>query len=111
VSITTKHLIKLMNPNLHKMTPGEILLEDYMKPMGLSQNGLAKALGVSPRRINEIIHDKREITLETSLRLGRFFKQSPRFWLNVQMECNVRRAERLIKRITREVRPFTTTSR
>jgi len=94
-----------MSSNLHNVTPGEILLEEYLKPMGLSQNSLAKALGVAPRRINEIIHNKRDITLDTSLRLGRFFGQSPRFWLNLQMECNIRNAGRLIKRITREVRP------
>jgi addiction module HigA family antidote len=96
-----------MGSNLHNVTPGEILLEEYMKPMGLSQNGLAKALGVPPRRINEIIHNKRDITLDTSLRLGRFFGQSPRFWLSLQMESNIRNAGHLIKRITREVRPCT----
>ena len=65
-----------MSANLENMTPGEILLEDYMKPMGLTQNALARGLGVPPRRINEIIHGKRAITLDTSLRLGRFFGQS-----------------------------------
>jgi len=96
-----------MGSNLHNVTPGEILLQEYMKPMGLSQNGLAKALGVPPRRINEIIYNKRDITLDTSLRLGRFFGQSPRFWLSLQIECNIRNAGHLIKRITREVLPCT----
>ena len=68
-----------MSTNLENMTPGEILLEDYMKPMGLTQNALARDLGVPPRRVNEIIHGKRAITLDTSLRLGRYFGQSPRF--------------------------------
>ena len=95
-----------MTANLHNITPGEILLEDYTKPMKLSQNALGRALGVPPRRINEIIHNKRAITLDTSLRLGRYFGQSPRFWLNLQIECDLRTAAPLIKRITREVRPL-----
>ena len=77
-----------------------------MKPMGLSQNGLARALGVPARRINEIIHGKRSITLDTSLRLGRYFGQSPRFWLNIQSECDLRNAEKLQKQIFLQVRPL-----
>ena len=94
-----------MSTNLENMTPGEILLEDYMKPMGLTQNALARDLGVPPRRVNEIIHGKRAITLDTSLRLGRYFGQSPRFWLNVQTECDLRNAKQLVERIAREVHP------
>ncbi|MEI8234240.1 MAG: HigA family addiction module antitoxin [Verrucomicrobiota bacterium] len=86
--------------------PGEILLEEYMEPMGLSQNALARALGVPARRVNEIVHGKRAITLDTSLRLGRFFGQSPRFWLNTQIECDLRKAASLVDQINREVRPF-----
>ena len=86
------------------MTPGEILFEDYMKPMGLTQNALARALGVPPRRINEIIHGKRTITLDTSLRLGRFFGQSER--LNVQTERDLRNAKQLMERVAREVHPL-----
>ena len=95
-----------MSINLENMTPGEILLEDYMKPMELTQNALARALGVPPRRVNEIIHGKRVITLDTSLRLGRYFGQSPRFWLNVQTECDLRNAKQLVERIAREVHPM-----
>jgi addiction module HigA family antidote len=95
-----------MSANLNNMTPGEILLEEYMKPMGLTQNALARALGVPPRRINEVVHGKRAITLDTSLRLGRFFGQSPRFWLNVQIECDLRNSKQLADRITREVLPL-----
>ena len=95
-----------MSINLENMTPGEILLEDYMKPMGLTQNALARALGVPPRRVNEIIHGKRVITLDTSLRLGRYFGQSPRFWLNMQTECDLRNAKQLVERIAREVHPM-----
>ena len=89
-----------------QMTPGEILLEDYMKPMGLTQNALARALGVPPRRVNEIIHGKRVVTLDTSLRLGRYFGQSARFWLNVQTECDLRNAKQLMERVAREVHPM-----
>ena len=94
-----------MSINLENMTPGEILLEDYIKPMGLTQNALARDLGVPPRRVNEIIHGKRAVTLDTSLRLGRYFGQSPRFWLNVQTECDLRNAKQLVERIAREVHP------
>ena len=99
-----------MSKDLKSMTPGEILLEDYMKPMNLTQNSLARALGVPPRRVNEIIHGKRAITLDTSLRLGRFFSQSPRFWLNVQTECELRNAKSLMDRIAREVQPMAVVS-
>ena len=92
--------------NPEQMTPGEILLEDYMKPVGLTQNALARSLGVPPRRVNEIIHGKRAITLDTSLRLGRYFGQSPRFWLNVQTECDLRNAKQLMERVAREVQPM-----
>ena len=95
-----------MPANLSNMTPGEILLEEYMKPMGLTQNALARALGVPPRRVNEIVHGKRAITLDTSLRLGVVFGQSPRFWLNVQTECDLRNATQLVKRIARETHPL-----
>ena len=91
--------------NLKNITPGEILLEDYMKPMGLSQNALARALGVTPRRVNEIVHGKRAISLDTSLRLARYFGQSPRFWLNIQNECDLRNAQKLQQEIFRQIRP------
>ena len=95
-----------MKANLVHMTPGEILLEDYMKPMRLTQNALARALGVPPRRVNEIIHGKRTVTLDTSLRLGRYLGQSPRFWLNIQTECDLRNAKQLMERVAREVHPM-----
>ncbi len=91
---------------LQDLSPGEILLENYMKPMGLTQRQLAMALDVSPRRVNEIIHDKRAITLDTSIRLGVYFGQSPQFWLNIQNECDLHRAPKLIKQIVRVVKPF-----
>jgi addiction module HigA family antidote len=64
--------------------PGEILLEEFLKPMQVTQYRLAKDISVDPRRINEIVHGKRSISADTALRLGRFFGMSPRFWLNLQ---------------------------
>ena len=64
--------------------PGEILLEEFLQPLGVSQYFLAKQIGVSPRRINEIVHGQRRISADTALRLGRFFGTSERFWVNLQ---------------------------
>jgi len=86
------------------ITPGEILLEDYLKPMGISQNALGRALGVSPRSINEIVLGRRTITPEMSLKLGKFFKQSPQFWFNLQTSCDFRRLMKNAKRITANVK-------
>ena len=77
--------------NIH---PGEILLEDFLKPMGLSQNALARALGVSPRRINEICHGTRAVTADTAIRLGRYFKMSKEFWMGLQSGYDIEEAER-----------------
>ncbi len=87
--------------------PGEILLEEFMKPLGLSQTRLGRDLGVSPRRINEIIHGKRSITADTALRLSRYFGTSAEFWLGLQADYDLDMAtERLADRITREVQVF-----
>ncbi|MEA3359239.1 MAG: HigA family addiction module antitoxin [Thermodesulfobacteriota bacterium] len=74
----------MKNKNLPPIHPGEILLDEFLKPMGISQYRLAKDTSVPPRRINEIVHGKRSITADTALRLGRFFNMSPQFWLNLQ---------------------------
>jgi addiction module HigA family antidote len=68
-------------PPIH---PGEVLAEEYLGPLGVTQHRLAVAIGVPPRRINEIVHGKRRITADTALRLARFFGTSERFWLNLQ---------------------------
>jgi len=73
-------------PPIH---PGEILLEEFMKPFGLSQNQLGKELNVSPRRINEIVHGRRSVTADTALRLARFFGNSAGFWLGLQMDYDL----------------------
>ena len=73
------------------ITPGEILLEEYLKPIGISQNAMARAIGVSPRAINEIVHAKRSITPAMSIRFGAFFGQSDEFWHGLQVECDFRK--------------------
>ena len=88
-------------PPIH---PGEILIEEFLKPMGISQYRLAKDISVPPRRINEIVHGKRAITADTALRLGRFFKMSPQFWLNLQTRFDLEVAEDLLAdRLVKEV--------
>ena len=77
-------------PPIH---PGEILIEEFLEPMGISQYRLAKDISVPPRRINEIVHGKRSITADTALRLGRFFGMSPQFWLNLQTRYDLEVAE------------------
>jgi addiction module HigA family antidote len=87
--------------------PGEILLEEFMKPLGLSQTRLGRNLGVSPRRINEIVHGKRSITADTALRLSRYFGTSAEFWLGLQADYDLDLAtDRLSDRIDREVKVF-----
>ncbi|MBI4025468.1 MAG: HigA family addiction module antidote protein [Verrucomicrobia bacterium] len=70
--------------------PGEILLEEFMKPLGLSQNALARTLRVPPRRINEIVHDERAISPDTALRLARYFGTTAEFWVGLQMDYDLR---------------------
>ena len=95
--------------HLSNITPGEILLEEFMKPHGLSQNRLSKSLGVSPMTINEIVNGKRSVTAEVALRLGRYFGMSPQFWLNLQARHDLEKAEDAIgKRLRLEVRPLAT---
>lgn len=91
---------------MEPMTPGEILKEDYLDPLGISQNALGRALGVSPRAINEIVHGRRSITAQMSIRLGAYFRQSPRFWLNIQTECDIRAALRDQKKLTASIKPM-----
>jgi addiction module HigA family antidote len=89
-------------PPLH---PGEVLLEEFLKPMNISQNQLGRSLGVSARRINEIVHGKRSITADTALRLARYFGNSPQFWLGLQMDYDLDvETDRLSSRIEKEVK-------
>ncbi|HEY3898516.1 MAG TPA: HigA family addiction module antitoxin [Chthoniobacter sp.] len=74
--------------------PGEILAEEFLKPLDVSEYCLAKAIAVPPRRINEIMHGKRAITMDTAWRLGKFFGTTPQFWLNLQTGYDLRKMER-----------------
>ncbi len=85
--------------------PGEILFEEFLKPMNISQNQLGRDLGVSPRRVNEIIHGKRSITADTALRLSTYFGNSASFWLGLQMDYDLEVADdKIAKQIQREVK-------
>lgn len=84
--------------------PGEILLEEFLEPLGLSQYRLAKDLSVPPRRINEIVQGKRAISADTALRLARYFRTTDRFWLNLQSRFDLEvERDRLGSRLAREV--------
>ena len=101
--ITTKKIMK--SKLLANITPGELLDEDFLKPLGLSQYRVAKAIGVPARRINEIVKGERAITADTALRLGRFFKMSAQFWLNLQTQYDLEIVEEnLGRRLDREVK-------
>lgn len=91
---------------MRPITPGEILKEEYMDPLDLSQNALGRALGVPPRAINEIVHGKRSISAAMSIRLGAYFNQSPRFWLNIQNECDVRKVMKEQPGLTKKIHPI-----
>ncbi len=80
-------------PNVH---PGEILIEEFLVPLGISQNALARAAGVAPRRINEIVLGKRAVTADTALRLAAFFGTSEGFWLGLQADYDLEETRRVI---------------
>ena len=87
--------------------PGEILMEDFLKPLGISQYRLAKDINVPARRINEIVHGKRSISADTALRLSRYFNLSERFWLNLQARYDLEvEKDKLADRIVSEVKIF-----
>lgn len=96
-----------MSRKLKPIHPGEILLEEFLNPMGISQYRLAKDINVPARRINEIVLGKRSITADTALRLSEYFGMSEKFWLNLQMKYNLEiEKDRLQDRLKREVRRF-----
>lgn len=81
-------------PNVH---PGEVLLEEFLNPMGLSQNAIARDIGVPPRRINEIVLGKRGISADTAIRLAKRFKTSEQFWMSLQAEYDLEEARKLLR--------------
>ncbi len=89
------------------ITPGEILLEEYLQPMSISQNAMARAIGVPPRAINEIVLGKRSITPAMSIRFGVFFGQSDTFWHGIQVECDFRALARKRKQLVSGIQPAT----
>jgi len=96
-----------MKRKLPPTHPGEVLLEEFLKPLGISQYRLAKAMSVSPRRVNEIAHGKRSISAETALRLSRCLGTTDRFWLNLQARYDLEKEkDRLGHRLIDEVRVF-----
>ena len=96
-----------MTNKLHPVHPGEVLLEEFLKPMGLSQNRLAISIGVHARRINEIVLGKRRVTADTALRLSRFFGTSPQFWMGLQSDYDLDVAQDFLgERLQMEVREY-----
>jgi antitoxin HigA-1 len=90
-------------PNIY---PGEVLLEEFLKPMGISQNALARAIGVPPRRINKIVLGKRSISADTALRLARAFGTSEQFWMGLQADYDLEEARKAAAGDLRKVRPL-----
>ena len=89
---------------LENIHPGEVLLEEFLVPMGLSQNRIAREIGVPPRRINEIVHGKRAISADTALRLARYFGTSEAFWMGLQADYDLEEARHMLgKRLETEV--------
>jgi len=96
---------------LDPIHPGEILLEEFLNPMGISQYRLAKDISVSPRRINEIVHGKRGVSADTALRLERYFSLSEGFWLRLQSRYDLEvEKDRLDERLEKEVRIYSPAS-
>ena len=96
---------KVMAKKLSPITPGDVLLEEFLRPLDISQNQLAKDINVPANRISQIIHGKREISADTALRLGRYFGIEPEFWLNLQVRYNMKIARNKVgKVIEKEVK-------
>jgi addiction module HigA family antidote len=94
-----------MAKKLSPITPGDVLIEEFLIPMGISQSQLAKDINVPANRISQIIHGKREISADTALRLGRYFGIEPEFWLNLQVRYNMKIAiSKVGKKIEKEVK-------
>lgn len=95
----------MIHKKIQSIHPGEILREEFLKPLNITQYRLAKDINVSPRRVNEIVHGMRSITADTALRLGRYFGVSPQFWLNLQSHYELeRQADTLANRLCQEVK-------
>lgn len=93
-------------PTIEPIHPGEILQTEYLEPLGVTQHRLAVAIGVPPRRINEIVHGKRGITADTALRLARYFGTSERFWLNLQSRYELELGRDRLAEVLDEIQPL-----
>ena len=101
----------MITRRMDPLHPGEILMEEFLKPMNLSQNKLALDIRVPPRRINEIVHGRRRITADTSLRLAKYFKMSPQFWLGLQMDYDIDVAsDQIADRLDQEILEYQPTA-
>lgn len=107
--LTTIEVLTMTRKKMPPVHPGEILFEEFLKPMDISQYRLAHDINVPPRRINEIVHGKRSITADTALRLGRYFKMSAQFWINLQSHYDLEvESDKLSDRLTHEVLVYKT---
>ncbi|MBI3454200.1 MAG: HigA family addiction module antidote protein [Candidatus Rokubacteria bacterium] len=107
-STTTERAARRRVRKLPPVAPGEILYEEFLRPLGISQYRLAQSITVPPRRINEIVHGKRAVTADTALRLARYFGTSERFWLNLQARYDLEiEKDRLGDRLQHEVQVLT----
>jgi addiction module HigA family antidote len=96
----------MMSRDVAPVSPGEMLLEEFLKPLDLSQYALARALHVPPRRINEIVHGKRAVTADTDLRLCRFFGLSDGWWLRLQADYDIARTKETMAAVLEEIEPL-----
>lgn len=101
----TKSTPKARTAQLANPLPGEILLDEFLQPMALSQTALARAIGVPPRRISEIVLGKRAVTADTDLRLARYFSMSEGFFIGLQMDCELMQRKRAIGDKLKAIRP------
>lgn len=95
-----------MSKKLNPIHPGEVLREEFMNPLGLSSNALARALEVTPARVNEIVREQRNISADTALRLARFFGTSAEVWMNLQRQYDIQRAEDAAGTAIRRIQPW-----
>ena len=94
-----------MAKKLSPITPGDVLLDEFLKPMEITQNQLARDINVPANRVSQIIHGKREITADTALRLGKYFGIEPEFWLNLQVRYNMKIAKKkLVRKLIKKLR-------
>jgi antitoxin HigA-1 len=100
------NVTRYAKPAMEPIHPGEILAEEYLAPLGVTQHRLAVAIGVPPRRINEIVHRTRRISANTALRLARYFGTSERFWINLQSRYDLEVERDRIGPVLAEIRPL-----